>query len=87
MNFTNYSRPYIEFLAESIAVKLDFNPGDSLEPIIERLGGVLKTVYDRSQYIKVNGKSCDPVFEIGIAWYTSVLRDRVCIAHELGHYF
>ena len=80
----------IQELAERIADKLSFGPGDPLEPVVDALGGKisyqsfndLDSTASGSILIEKNGS-----FRIFLPDYTSHLRDRFSIAHELGHYF
>jgi predicted transcriptional regulator len=75
--------------AEKVATALRFAPGDSIEPVVARLGG-------RVRY-KNAPQSCSipesivvrssKDFTIYLPTMTSPERDRFTIAHELGHLF
>jgi hypothetical protein len=93
----NYSAPQksdltkgqVNALAESLASKVQYEPGDALEPIVEAFGGRieyqsfwdLESSTSGSIQIQADGK-----FIIYLAAHTGPLRDRFTIAHELGHY-
>lgn len=84
---TGFSKRTVESIAEAIAKKLEFRPGGSIEDIVSRFGGKI-----------VVGASGDDDYESGsivarsiteftiyISQFTSLVRDRFTIAHELGH--
>lgn len=78
----------IEAFASSIAKKLGYTAGSSLEPIIKRLGGrltyqSLDDLMKSDASIRVDGEGD---FEIFLPDHTSMERDRFSIAHEIGHY-
>ncbi len=86
-----YTRKDTERLGTILAGKLDYAPGEDLTRIVENLGGKIEYVdfptYEESKKcgsILVHGKND---FTIILPNYTSELRDRFSIAHELGHYF
>ena len=85
---TGRPREYIEGLAGRIAGKLGLEPGDDLEPVVDRLGGnLLVRPWNQprvSGSIHVRGPSD---FTIFLSPFTGPLRNRFTIAHELGHYF
>jgi len=83
------SRAGIWNFAEAAATKLNFRPGDSIEPLVSRLGG-------RIEYKDVPGTGEVPEsivvrsardFTIFLPTMTSPGRNRFTIAHELGHLF
>lgn len=82
------SKAQIDALAESVARKLNFKPGDAIAPVIAKLGG-------RIDYHSASDTPGPPEsmvvygprnFVIHIPTTTSRRRDRFTIAHELGHY-
>jgi len=85
----NWSEKEIYDFAEEVAKELGYKYGEPLEPIVERLGG--KIIYQdinewygtNSGSIVIDGKDN---FTIYVSNFTSPLRDRFTIAHELGHY-
>lgn len=81
-----FTRGDVSHLATNIASKLGYEPGASLEPVVERLGG--KITYGESpEELESGSIQIRPDgFTIHIAMDTSPLRDRFTIAHELGHY-
>ena len=85
----NASKAAIVAAAEKFARDVELQPGDPLEPLVERLGG--QVCYKRlddadfdngSIVVERHGK-----FTITLPTYTGAARDRFTIAHELGHYF
>jgi predicted transcriptional regulator len=77
----------IEALAERFADQVHYQPGSDLHSLIEQLGGQIE-IHDlnelgRTGSIHVRGPG---EFTIFLPPYTSRLRDRFTIAHELGHY-
>lgn len=86
----NITKSVIQQLAEEIAIALNFEPGEALEPIVKKVGG--KIIYDEldeaessddgSIIIEASGS-----FVIHLPPFTSARRDRFTVAHELGHYF
>lgn len=85
-----WSKTTVERFAKAVSDKLNFEVGADLEPIIERLGGVIKYL-PPSAFDLTDGGSIrieeDGSFEIFLSSFTHPLRDRFTIAHELGHYF
>ncbi|MGE0283118.1 MAG: ImmA/IrrE family metallo-endopeptidase [Rhizobiaceae bacterium] len=82
------SREHINSFAEQLAASLDFGPGDSIEPLVKKLGG--KIAYKNPVEYKsrlpesiIIRKMDD--FTIFLPSMTSPERDRFTIAHELGH--
>jgi predicted transcriptional regulator len=85
---TGLPRKAVEDIAAKIASRLNFGPGDDLNPIVEKLGGRIKVRSWREGRedgaIHVEGPGN---FTIFLSPYTGPFRDRFTIAHELGHYF
>ncbi len=75
--------------AEAFADSVGFLPGDSLGPLVERLGGTVSylgvhdSFFEHDGSLRVEGPNN---FEIRISSLTGAERDRFTIAHELGHY-
>lgn len=83
----NWARVDVSALAADAATELGFNPGDPIEPIVQKIGGqiVYGELIDGSS--DSGSISIEPgKFVINIPLNTSILRDRFTIAHELGHY-
>ena len=84
------SRATISAYAEDIAHQLGFQIGNTLEPIVARLGGIIEhrdPIYvasNASESIVVRGGND---FTIYLGTMTSPERDRFTLAHELGHLF
>jgi Zn-dependent peptidase ImmA (M78 family) len=85
----NASKAAITAAAEKFADDVALQPGDPLEPLVERLGGRVRykaledaDFDDGSIVVEGQGK-----FTISLPAYTGAARDRFTIAHELGHYF
>jgi hypothetical protein len=85
----NASKAAIIAAAEKFACDAGLQPGDPLEPLVERLGGQVcykplddADFDDGSIVVECQGK-----FTITLPAYTGAARDRFTIAHELGHYF
>ncbi|MGY3441125.1 ImmA/IrrE family metallo-endopeptidase [Bradyrhizobium sp. USDA 4473] len=76
--------------AEKVAAALKFEPGDSIEPVVARLGGRIRYKNEPSsggaipESIRVRASND---FTIYLPTMTSPERDRFTIAHELGHLF
>ena len=84
------SKAAIEVYAEEIANALSFNPGDALEPIVADLGGTI----EYKNPISSGGSLPESIvirseesFTIYLGMMNSSERDRLTIAHELGHFF
>lgn len=78
----------VSVMAESAARQLDYKPGDSLEPVVDQLGGQI--VYsDETDELANSGsiRIAPGSFLISLPLDSGPLRDRFTIAHELGHYF
>ncbi|GER06909.1 hypothetical protein GCM10007972_11090 [Iodidimonas muriae] len=83
----NASKTDIESFAEDVAQKAGFNPGDSIEKLVERSGGKLEVGSsgsgdDESGSIVARAMND---YTIYLSRHTSLARDRFTIAHELGH--
>ena len=85
------SRQAIWDFAEELNKKLNFQPGDDMEHIIQLLGGTInrKNVIDSHEFfnstsLTVSGPSN---FSIDMPPWRSLPIDRFTLAHELGHYF
>jgi len=83
------SKAFVEDYADKVRDALDVQPREDLNKLVELLGGRLNYLdldewAEASGSIYVHGKHD---FDIVVPIYTSPLRDRFTIAHELGHYF
>lgn len=79
----------VEAYAENVAVFANFDVGDDPADIVEQLGGNIE-FQELDEWASESGSifvhdSCD--FDILLSHYTSPLRDKFTVAHELGHYF
>ena len=86
---TDWSEAQIGGVAEEIAKKLGFKPGDDIKAFVEnKLGGTVEVDDWRNPAptgeIQVRGPGR---FTIWLSPYTAPARDVFTIAHELGHYF
>jgi predicted transcriptional regulator len=87
---TRASKAQVHAFAEHVATQLQFRPGDTLEPVVARLGGKiafqspLATGEQLPESIVIESMRA---FTIYISSTTSPQRDRFTIAHELGHLF
>lgn len=86
---TNWSEEQIGDVAEKIAKKLGFKPGDDIRAFVENeLEGTVEVDDWRNPAptgeIQVRGPGD---FTIWLSPYTAPARDVFTIAHELGHYF
>ena len=84
------SKPRVFAFAEQAAKRFNFAPGDSMEPLVSRLGG--RIAYGSPVTAGVQAQEAIIVdgprrFTIYLPATTSVQRDRFTIAHELGHFF
>lgn len=79
----------VEKFAEDIAVNLELELGQPLEPLVNNLGGVIS--YGGMDEKEVDGGSIVAReindFDIFLSRLTAPIRDRFTIAHELGHLF
>ncbi|WP_050025124.1 ImmA/IrrE family metallo-endopeptidase [Verrucomicrobium sp. BvORR034] len=82
-------------LAADVSARLGYEPGQDLEPLVRRLGGIIRY---QSWLEATDGGSLevfphhvgteqDPKFVIRISPNVGNLRNRFTVAHELGHYF
>lgn len=86
---TNLRKAQVEEYARKVAAKLSFGVGDDPRDLVTRLGGKvhfqsLDDMMDESGSIFVHAPND---FDILLAHYTSPIRDRFTLAHELGHYY
>ncbi len=86
----NLKKSVVDEIAEKVAAKLGYSPGDDLLPYVKRLGGrVEHDAWDTdagSGSLEVfPGET--PAFVIRLPAFTGNFRNRFTIAHELGHYF
>ena len=76
-------------LAEAVASEVDFAPGEPLGDVVTYMGGTI-TMVDFSGAAKTEDGSLEieepGEFRIFLPSFTSRLRDRFTVAHELGHY-
>lgn len=81
------SKRTIYDLAEEVGETFHYTPGADMEPLVQRLGGVMRTrtgyASDESGSIRVDGQN---QFTIYLSPYIGERRTRFTIAHELGHY-
>lgn len=93
----NWGPNQVAAVAEDVAKKLEYRPGDDLREVVKKLGGKISYVDFWGGYapggasgasgsIEVFGEDSNLAFEIRLALDTGELRDRFTIAHELGHY-
>lgn len=86
---TRLSRAAINELAEKVARKVGYAPGDSLHEIIMQLGGDIDYLDMAQWYANESGSievSGPGAFRISLSQFTSTARDTFTLAHELGHY-
>lgn len=86
---SNVGKKQVEQYAVQVATLTEFRPGGDLTEMVALLGGrihyqPIDDWFDEDGSIFVHGKDD---FDILLPQYTSPLRDRFTIAHELGHYF
>lgn len=79
----------VEEFASELAQKVQFEPGGDIENVVEKLGGQI--IYqDTNEWFDSENGSVEILgpkkFRIYLSNFTSHLRDRFTIAHELGHY-
>lgn len=86
----NLQKSVVDSIAEQVADKLGYQPGENLLPHVERLGGSVKfddmDTDDGSGSLEVYPGE-KPAFMIRLPAFTGNFRNRFTIAHELGHYF
>ncbi|WP_288584798.1 ImmA/IrrE family metallo-endopeptidase [uncultured Methylobacterium sp.] len=87
---TQLSKLKIFEIAEDVALRLNFESGDAMEPLVVGLGGRIE--YKTSD--ELSGRLPESIiirsvndFTIFLPSITSTMRDRFTIAHELGHLF
>jgi predicted transcriptional regulator len=82
-----WSRAEISHFAEGIAERLDYRPGEPLEPVIKRLGGKVEFVELGENDSNYGSIIAGPEgFTISLPLDSGPLRDRFTMAHEIGHY-
>ena len=87
---TRATKARISTFAEETACALRFKSGDTMEPLVARLGGRIKyrssseKIAEIPEAIKISEPN---KFTIYLPLNTSMERDRFTIAHELGHLF
>lgn len=80
-------KPNVEAFAENVAKQVEFEAGDSIEELVERVGGRLEVGTSGSgdeESGSIVARALDD-FTIYVSRHTSLKRDRFTIAHELGH--
>lgn len=87
----NMEKSAVETYAESVADAFEFEAGDDPSELARELGGRIH-LQEITDWI--DGKSSGSIFvhrrfdfDICLPTYTSPLRDRFTVGHELGHYF
>jgi Zn-dependent peptidase ImmA (M78 family) len=85
----NLAKEEIYQKAKDISKQYDFEIGGDLKPIVTEMGGEIE--YEDIDYFLLDGSSSIFIERIGdfcikIPQFTSPLRDRFTLAHELGHY-
>ncbi|MBO9436302.1 ImmA/IrrE family metallo-endopeptidase [Ruegeria sp. R13_0] len=81
------SKAGVERFAEDLAKKIGFGPGDSIEELVQRIGGRLvvgTSGFGDEESGSIIAREVND-FEIFVSRHTSLKRDRFTIAHELGH--
>lgn len=84
------SKGTVHTFAESVALRLNFDFSDPIEPLVSRLGGKIAFTEPhkvQSGYPESINVSAPDNFTIYLPYVTSLVRDRFTIAHELGHLF
>lgn len=86
---TNLHKSQVETYASQVAATFHFGVADDAKALVNRLGGKvhylsLDEMVEESGSIYVHGQND---FDMVLPQYTSPIRDRFTIAHELGHYF
>ena len=85
----NVVKHHVEDFARRMASVAEFKLGDDPAEIVERLGGSIHYA-DLDEWASEDGSIFihgESDFDILLSHYTSPLRDRFTVAHELGHYF
>jgi hypothetical protein len=86
---SNLCKQRVEEYAAQVAKVAEFGVGDDPGQLVDRLGGRI-TYHDLDEWLNEDGSvfvHAEADFEIVLPSYTSPLRDRFTVAHELGHYF
>ncbi|AUQ55713.1 ImmA/IrrE family metallo-endopeptidase [Phaeobacter inhibens] len=81
------SKAGVERFAEDLAKQIGFGPGDSIEELVQRVGGKLvvgTSGFGDEDSGSIIARETDD-FDIFVSRHTSLKRDRFTIAHELGH--
>ncbi|WIY27258.1 ImmA/IrrE family metallo-endopeptidase [Parasedimentitalea psychrophila] len=81
------SKAGVEKFAEELALKIGFSAGDSIEELVQRIGGKLvvgSSGHGDEESGSIVARNVNE-FEIFVSRHTSLKRDRFTIAHELGH--
>lgn len=95
MSAIGLGKSFIEGYAEGLVAQygLDREQSDAsclLKGFVGSLGGRIRVVNSR-EWLELQHEAlrihAPNDFEIILTCYTGVLRDRFCVAHELGHYF
>lgn len=85
---TNLRKSQVEEFGELVANTVGLDIGSALEPIVKKLGGEIDNGWSEDE---LNGGSIvafeQNSFTIFLSAFTSPIRDRFTIAHELGHLF
>jgi Zn-dependent peptidase ImmA (M78 family) len=86
---SNLTKSQVEAYAEKVANAFNFQVSDDPADLVALLGGriryqELREWADDTGSIFVHGEQD---FDICLPYYTSPLRDRFTLCHELGHYF
>ncbi|MEZ6090663.1 MAG: ImmA/IrrE family metallo-endopeptidase [Pirellulaceae bacterium] len=86
---TNQAKTVVETFAKDVASQFGFGIGNDVSELVRELGGriryedIMESIEEESGSIVVHGQHD---FDITLPHYTSALRDRFTIAHELGHF-
>ncbi len=86
---SNVRKPQIEEYSANLAKLASFRPGDDPASLVVRLGGRIH-YQSIDEWVGEDGSifvHCESDFDVILPHYTSPLRDRFTVAHELGHYF
>lgn len=86
---SNWPRERVEGYAEAVRTLTELKLGEDLQRVVELFGGEL-VVHEYHELLKDTGSIAvhgPGSFTIVLPSYTSPLRDRFTIGHELGHYF
>lgn len=86
---SNLPKARVEEYAERVAKKSGFGVGENPATLVRRLKGRIH-YHDMDEWLHEDGSIFmhgESDFDILLPHYTSPLRDRFTVAHELGHYF